>query len=104
MRQSRFKEEQIIGILREHEAGVKTADLCRKHGISSGANAQTMLHVSPNTVLISAGVDSQYGHPHADAVSAYARVAKHVFSTNVEGGVSLRTKRLGDDFETLLFR
>jgi putative transposase len=35
MRQSRFKEEQIIGILREQEAGVKTADLCRKHGISS---------------------------------------------------------------------
>jgi transposase-like protein len=28
-------EEQIIGILREHEAGAKTADVCRKHGISS---------------------------------------------------------------------
>jgi len=35
MRQSRFKEEQIIGILREQEAGAKTDDLCRKHGISS---------------------------------------------------------------------
>ncbi len=35
MRQSRFSEEQIIGMLREQEAGGKTADVCRKHGISS---------------------------------------------------------------------
>jgi len=35
MKRTRFTEEQIIGILREHEAGAATVDLCRKHGISN---------------------------------------------------------------------
>ena len=35
MKRSRFTEEQIIGILREQEAGIPVADLCRKHGLSS---------------------------------------------------------------------
>jgi transposase-like protein len=35
MKPSRFTDEQIIGILREQEAGAATADVCRKHGISS---------------------------------------------------------------------
>ena len=34
MKRSRFTEEQIIALLKEHELGAKTADLCRKHGIS----------------------------------------------------------------------
>ena len=35
MKKSRFTEEQIIGIVKQHEAGMKTADLCREHGISA---------------------------------------------------------------------
>ncbi len=34
MKKSRFSETQIVGILKEHEAGIATKDLCRKHGIS----------------------------------------------------------------------
>lgn len=35
MKGSGFNEEQILGVLREHEAGAKTEEVCRRHGISS---------------------------------------------------------------------
>lgn len=37
MKRSRFSEEQIIGILKEHESGVPVADLCRRHGVSDAS-------------------------------------------------------------------
>jgi putative transposase len=37
MRRSRFSEEQIIGMIKEQEAGVPTADVCRKHGVSTAS-------------------------------------------------------------------
>lgn len=37
MKRKRFSEEQIIGILKEHETGIAVADLCRKHGVSDAS-------------------------------------------------------------------
>ena len=37
MKESRFPEEQIIGILHGQEAGVTVAELCRKHGMSDAS-------------------------------------------------------------------
>ena len=44
MKRARFTEDQIIGVLKEHEAGAKTGDLARKHGVSE-ATAVTLLVV-----------------------------------------------------------
>lgn len=37
MKRSRFSEEQITAILKEHEAGVPVSELCRKHGVSDAS-------------------------------------------------------------------
>jgi competence protein ComEC len=72
------------------------------HGSISGVNAQTLLLVQPHTVLISAGVDNPYGHPHAAAVKAYGMVAKHVFSTKSSPhGTCFFTRRVGNDYQTI---
>ena len=74
------------------------------HGSKTGVNAETVLLISPNTVLISAGVNNRYGHPDWQAVTVFRKVAKHVYSTNVEGGVSLLTTLRNDDIETKIVK
>lgn len=62
------------------------------HGSRNAVHPASLLNIAPHTVLISAGVDSQYSHPHPQALRVYSQIAKKVFSTNMQGGVSLLTQ------------
>ena len=74
------------------------------HGAVSGLHPETLLNVSPDTVLISAGVDNQFDHPHGAAVRAYQAVARQVWATNAgRQGNNLLTGRVGSIFETKRF-
>ncbi|MGJ5619259.1 transposase, partial [Sulfitobacter sp. MF3-043] len=46
MKKSRFSEEQIIGMIKEQEGGVPTAEVCRKHGISTASFYKYKLDLS----------------------------------------------------------
>ena len=70
------------------------------HGSKNAAHPGMILEVRPHTVVISAGVDNQYGHPDRKAVALYLRVAARVFQTNARSGISLLTNRRGRDFLT----
>jgi beta-lactamase superfamily II metal-dependent hydrolase len=72
------------------------------HGSKNGTHPASLLQIAPHTVLISAGVDSQYGHPDPGALRVYSKVAKYVFSTNMEGGVSLLTQAGAAELTTTL--
>lgn len=72
------------------------------HGSINGVDAGALWHIEPHTVLISAGVDNQYGHPNPAAVKAYKRMAKCVYATNMQGGVSLLTKPGATELTTTL--
>lgn len=74
------------------------------HGSKNACHPASLLNIAPHTVLISAGVESQYGHPHPQAVRVYKEVAKHVFSTNMEGGVSLLTQPQGTELVTTIVK
>ncbi len=72
------------------------------HGSRNAVHPASLLNIAPHTVLISAGVDSQYSHPHPQAVRVYKEVAKYVYSTNMEGGVSLLTQPGTQEITTTL--
>jgi hypothetical protein len=62
MKRSRFREEQIIAILKEPEAGMATADMCRRHGVSPGAQTCSRTFLSPYLMRLANHPDVGFWH------------------------------------------
>lgn len=61
------------------------------HGSKNGISADAMACIRPNTILISAGVKNQYGHPDSEAIQLFKQYTEAYYSTSWGGGQSLRT-------------
>jgi beta-lactamase superfamily II metal-dependent hydrolase len=73
------------------------------HGSKNGISAAAMALIQPHTVLISAGVDNQYGHPDAEATKLFAAHAQKYFATSYGEGQSLKTVADGTGINTYKF-
>jgi beta-lactamase superfamily II metal-dependent hydrolase len=73
------------------------------HGSKNGVTRAALQHANPHTVLISAGVRNQYGHPDAEALNLYRTAAQKVHATNDNGGQSLRTEVTATSITTYTF-
>lgn len=82
MKRSRFSEEQIIGILKKHEAGVSVGDLCRKHGVSDASIYNWKARFGGMDVTEARRPEGAGGREHAPE-AAFGR--RHARQCRVEG-------------------
>jgi beta-lactamase superfamily II metal-dependent hydrolase len=67
------------------------------HGSRNGITEEVLKYVQPHTVIVSAGIESEYGHPHPEAINLYRKHAQKHWQTNVKDGQSIRTEVLRGD-------
>ncbi|HPL68290.1 MAG TPA: hypothetical protein PLG94_17275 [Smithellaceae bacterium] len=70
------------------------------HGSKNGISADVLAIIQPKTVIISAGVNNQYGHPDAVATRLFKAHAEHFYSTNQGQGLSMKTVVTGTTVNT----
>jgi hypothetical protein len=90
MKKSRFTQEQIIGILKEHHAGLSAADLCRKHGISDAACATNASTSTCSQVTRKPNTSSKHGGMTTTTIDP-TRASKVSHQSNLQTGPN-RTK------------
>lgn len=86
MKRSRFTEEQIIGVLKEHQAGLSAKELCRKHGISDATFCGTALS---GAFQSSNAPDAS---PHAMTKHQQAISASYISQPHASGPISLSAR------------
>lgn len=98
------EDDRWAGIVAEFGASLKSDVLAAAHhGSENGITEQALRLVQPHTVLVSAGVGNQYGHPHKAASLMFGRLAQKWYRTNSRQGQSLRTVANGTSVNTYLF-
>ena len=73
------------------------------HGSKNGISQQAISLIRPHTVIVSAGVGNQYGHPDPEATRLFATYAQTWFSTNTGSGQSLKTVATASAISTFKF-
>lgn len=73
------------------------------HGSKNGISSEAIKLIKPHTVIVSAGVDNQYGHPDTEATKLFGAHAKNWYSTNHVGGQSLVTHVTSKEVNTYKF-
>lgn len=73
------------------------------HGSKNGISSEVLTLIQPNTVIISAGVDNQYGHPDPEATRLFNAYAQHYYCTNYGQGQSLKAVVSGTAVNTYKF-
>lgn len=72
------------------------------HGSKNGISAKTMAMIKPQTVLISAGINNQYGHPDPEATALFKKYTTACYSTNY-GGQSIMTSANAKEINSFKF-
>jgi beta-lactamase superfamily II metal-dependent hydrolase len=91
-------------IVKEFGSSLKSDILAAAHhGSDNGITEEALKVIKPHTILVSAGVDNQYGHPHPSARKLFKQQSTHWYMTNSGEGQSLRTVSDGKDIATWKF-
>jgi beta-lactamase superfamily II metal-dependent hydrolase len=91
-------------IVKEFDGALKSDVLAAAHhGSENGITEDALRRINPHTILVSAGVGNQYGHPHASAKALFDKHAQKWWGTHVDKGQSLRTVADGKTVATYKF-
>jgi len=98
------EDDRWGGIVKSFGAALQSDVLAAAHhGSDNGITVEALKLVKPHTILVSAGVGNQYGHPHASAKQLFGTHSKEWYQTNHDKGQSLRTEADGKTVKTYLF-